>query len=406
MVRKTVKRRNEELAQEGKKLRHYGLKLRAKPTMKQLERFQQFAGAARFAYNFYLHEKKEVYQQTGETLRYGEFKKAFNGLKEHPVFSWLKEIDKFALECGLEQVDEAFERFFAGQNHYPTFKSKHCAKQSYSTKETNGNIALDVEKQRVKLPKIGWVKVALSKKQQRTFQTEGFNGKIKSATITMHTSGQVHISLNIEEIVSMEQELESSLVFEENVIGLDLGLTHFLIRSDGVKVDNPHYFKQSLTQLARLQRKLKHKKIGSANYKKQQRKIAKLYLKITNQRKDFLHQQSRQLVNENQVIVLEDLHVKGMLKNHKLARSISDVSWAMFKTFLCYKADWANKKIILIDRFYPSSKVCNTCREKNPFLSLSERTWICSNCGTACDRDVNAAKNIKEEGLRRLKEAL
>ena len=164
MAFNSVKRRNEQLAKENKKLRHYGMKLRAIPTPKQHKFILQSVGCARFTFNFYLNEKQEVYHETGETLSYSEFKRAFNGLKDHPEFKWLKIPDKFALECAMEQVDDAFDRFFKGQNNYPKYKSKHYSKQSYSTKETNGNIALDLEKEQVKLPKLGWIKVKFSKK--------------------------------------------------------------------------------------------------------------------------------------------------------------------------------------------------------------------------------------------------
>ena len=263
------------------------------------------------------------------------------------MFSWLKKADKFALESALEAVDDAFTRFFNGQNRFPRFKSKRKSEQGYTTKETNGNIKLDIENQTVQLPKLGKVKVHLSKKHRQIFQENGFNGKIKTATIKYHSSGQYYVSLKIEEIIPFHKEMDFSQTPQNQIIGLDLGLNHFYIDSNGKKVENPQFLKENLKKLAKLQRQLKNKKIGSSNYKKLQRKISKLHLHIANMRKDFLHKESRKLVNENQVIVLEDLNVKGMIKNKKLARSIADVSWSMFKTFLSYKADWANKKVIM-----------------------------------------------------------
>jgi putative transposase len=401
--RKTTKDRNEELAKEGLKLRHFGLKLQMNPTLKQKEQIHQTIGNARFTFNFYLAEKLEVYKLTKETLNYGEFKKSFNQLKDHPYFLWLKKSDKFALECAMEQVDDAFDRFFKGQTKFPKFKSKHKSEQAYSTKETNENIELDVEKQMVKLPKLGWVKVQLSKKHRKMFQSNGINAKIKSATIKYHSSGQYYVSLKCEEINLLEEFDWTSLSLDQ-IIGLDLGLLHFYIDSNGKKVKNPKFLKEKLKKLAKLQRQLKNKKIGSSNYKKLQQKISKLHLHIANMRKDFLHKESRILVDENQVIVLEDLNVKGMIKNKKLARSIADVSWSMFKTFVSYKSNWANKKVVFVDRFFASSKQCNGCHEKNTMLSLSDREWVCPNCGTRHDRDVNAAINIKNEGIRILKE--
>ena len=236
------------------------------------------------------------------------------------------------------------------------------------------------------------------------FQENGFNGKIKTATIKYHSSGQYYVSLKIEEMVPLHKEIDFSQTPQNQIIGLDLGLNHFYIDSTGKKVENPQFLKVNLKKLAKLQRQLKNKKIGSSNYKKLQRKVSKLHLHIANTRKDFLHKESRKLVNENQVIILEDLNVKGMIKNKKLARSIADVSWSMFKTFISYKADWANKKVVFIDRFFASSKQCSGCKEKNHMLSLSDREWVCPKCGTKHDRDLNAAKNIKEEGIRLLQE--
>jgi putative transposase len=401
--RKTTEQKNKELAQDGLKLRHYGLRLRLVPTDIQKSKIHSFCGSSRFTYNFYLGERMEVYKNTGETLNSGEFKKSFNVFKEHPMFNWLKEADKFALETAIEAVDDAFDRFFKGQNKFPKFKSKRKSEQKYTTKFTNNNIELDVEQQMVKVPKLGWVNVRFSKEHRKMFQDKGFNAKIKSATVKYHSSGQYYVSLKCEEIIKLENEINWSLVSLDQIIGLDLGLTFFYIDSNGNKVENTKFLKNCLKKLAKLQRQLKNKEISSSNYKKSQKKISKLHLHIANMRKDFLHKESRKLVNENQVIVLEDLNVKGMIKNKKLSRSIADVSWGMFKTFVSYKSEWDNKKVVIIDRFFPSSKECNGCHVKNTLLSLSDREWVCPKCGTVHDRDINAAKNIKEEGIRILK---
>ncbi|KZZ85340.1 RNA-guided endonuclease TnpB family protein [Bacillus sp. SJS] len=403
MVRKATKKKDEELAEQGLKLRHYGLRLRVRPNKEQEEKILRYFGCARFTRNFYLSERMEVYKQTGENLTGAEFKKSFIILKSHSEFGWLKEPDKFVLECAIEQVEDAFTRFFKGQNKFPKFKSKRQAQQSYTTKETNGNIKLNVEDHTIQLPKVGKVNVLLSKKHRKMFENEGFSGKIKQATVSYHSSGQYHVSLKIEEVVKREEPIELSYLREEDVMGVDLGLTHFLIDSNGVKIDNPKHLRQHLVKLAKLQRKLKKKKLHSCNYKKMQNRISKLHLHIANKRKDFLHKQSRKLVNENQVIVLEDLYVKGMIKNKKLSQSIADVSWSQFKTFVSYKADWANKRVVLVDRFFASSKLCNGCKKKQTLLSLSTRVWVCPECGQQHDRDMNAAQNIKEEGLRILR---
>ena len=400
--RKTVEERNKELEKEGKTLRFYGIKVRAITTPVQHKLIVKSIGCARFAYNAYLAAKQKTYKETNKAISYSTFKRGFVALKKNPAYAWLAEPDKFALECGMEQVDDAYDRFFKGQNGYPKFKSKHTSKQSYSTKETNGNLTIDFEKDCIKIPKLGWVNVRFSKGQLASFQENGFDGQVKAATLTVHGSKKVHISLRIEEIVSVKEKIDWTTIPNEEIIGCDLGLTHFLIDSNGRKIENPRHLKNSLSKLAKLQRRLKNKIKGSANYKKQQQKIAKLHLRITNTRKDFLHKESRKLVNENQVIVLEDLNVKSMIKNRRLARSISDVGWSTFVRFVTYKADWDHKKVVLIGRFFASSKKCNGCEKKNTLLSLSDRTWACSNCGKEHDRDLNAAKNIKEEGIRLL----
>lgn len=401
--RKTVKEKNKELAVEGKKLKLYGLKLRAFPTGYQESLMKQFAGANRFAYNFYLAERKEVYDNTGETLSGARFKQSFNVLKDHDLFKWMKDVDKFALETGIEQVEAAFKKFFEKQNGFPRFKSKHTSRQSYTTKLTNNNIQLDVEKRQVKLPKIGWVKVRFSLKQLRSIQTEVFERKIKSAAVSLQSNGIVHIALTMEETIDIPPVIDWKTIDESSVLGIDLGLSHFYIDSNGVKIENPRHLKKYITRLKKEQRKLSRMVKGSTNYRKQQKKLAKYHMRVANCRKDFLHQMSRKLINENQVIALENLNVKGMVKNKRLAQSILDVSWSTFVTFLTYKAEWANKKIVPVGRFFASSKTCNCCGEKETHLTLSERVWVCSNCGAELDRDHNAAINIKQEGLRILR---
>lgn len=401
---KTTEEKKKELAKKGLKLHHYGLRLRMIPTKNQKSKIHRFCGSSRFTYNFYLGERIEVYKNTGETLRGGEFKKSFTIFKNHPLFNWLKEADKFALETAIEAVEDAFDRFFKGQNGFPKYKSKRKSEHSYTTKFTNNNIEFNVEKQEVKLPKMGWIKVRLSKKHRQSFQDKGFHANIKSATVKYHSSGSYYVSLKCEETIPLQDKIDLSTISIDQMIGVDLGLMHFYIDSNGNKVENPKYLKEQLKKLTMLQRQLKNKTKGTSNYKKLQKKMSKWHLHIANKRKDFLHKESRKLVNENQVIVLEDLNVKGMIKNKKLARSIADVSWGMFITFIKYKADWDQKEIVVIDRFFPSSKECNGCHEKNPFLSLSDREWVCPKCGSVCDRDINAAKNIKEEGIRIVRE--
>lgn len=402
----SVEARNLELAKEGKVLKFSAIKLRLDGTEQQNNYFLQAIGCVRFTYNFYLGEKQQVYKETGETLKYTEFKKSFNKLKDHPVFSWLKTPDKFALENAMMDVDTAFKNFFEGKSGYPVFKKKHSSKQSYTTNMTNNNIKLNAKERWVQLPKAGKVRIKMDKKQRKHLLENGLSGCIKSATVSRHSSGSFYVSLKIEEIVAIHPALSINDVNNDEIVGGDLGLTHFLILSDGTKIENPRYYRANLVKLAKMQRRLSKMKRGSQNYKKQQQKIAKLHLHIKNLRFDFLHKISRKLVNENQVIILEDLNVKGMIRNPKLSKSIQDVGWGYFKQFVQYKANWEGKRVILIDRFFPSSKLCSGCKEKKTFLSLNEREWVCPSCGAKHDRDENAATNIKNEGIRLLQEEL
>ena len=263
-------------------------------------------------------------------------------------------------------------------------------------------MAINLDENKIKLPKLGWVKAAFSEKQIEAFKTKDDSFKIKGATITRHSNGQWFVTLKLEEIVNLVGKPDVSLISDDEIVGIDVGLTHFAILPDGTKIENPKYHQKSLKRLKSLQKRLSRMKKGSQNYIKQKMKLAKLHLHIKNMRHDFLHKISRKLINENQVIVLEDLNVKGMIKNKNLAKAIQDVGWGTFKTFLTYKSEWDNKHVVFVDRFFPSSKLCGGCREKNVLLSLSEREWICPNCGLRHDRDINAAENIKQEGLRRL----
>jgi putative transposase len=346
-------------------------------------------------YNFYLSERNEVYKNTGKTLTFTDFNNAINQLKKHPYFDWLKEVDKFSLSNAILNVDTAFKNFFEGNARFPRFKSKRKSKQSYTTNMTNANIKVDFDRKVIQLPKVGEVSFRCGKK------VKAIKGTIKSATITRHSSGLYTVSIVTEEQIQKEdvQIFDLSKVKTEDILALDMGLTHFAITSTGQKIDNPRYYQENLVKLASLQRKLKNKKKGSSNGNKLQAKISKLHLHIANMRKDFLHKVSFELVDKNHVIVIEDLHVKGMLRNRKLAKSIQDVGWGMFKTLLSYKCERKEKRLVLIDRFFPSTKQCNGCKEKNPLLSLSDRVWVCPSCGCEHDRDLNAAINILEEGM-------
>jgi putative transposase len=373
-------------------------KVRLYPSKDQINKINQFIGSSRFVYNYFLDYRIKAYKTENRSVYYQETSQQLTVLKQQSELSWLKEVDKFALQNSLKDLQTAFNNFFRehakgnSKQGYPTFKKKHGTKQSYQTNLTNKNIEVDFEHQRIKLPKLKWVSFSSSNKHK----TNPPDGKLMNVTISRTPSGKY--------MASMLFKVDTKEIKEpmNDAIGIDLGIKHFAILSDGTKVENPKYYRTAERRLRRLQRQLSRKTRGSQNYNKVKRKIACLHEYIANLRKDFLHKLSFQVVSENQVLCLEDLHVKGMVKNRKLAKSIHDCGWGMFKQFVTYKADWYGRQVVLIDRFYPSSKMCSHCQEVNPMLSLSERVWICPHCKTNHDRDENAASNVLDEGLRLL----
>ena len=305
-------------------------------------------------------------------------------------YEWLKEVDKFALSNSVYNMDSAYQKFFKEHTGYPKFKSKRNNKKSYSTNYTNNNIEVSFDTNRIKLPKLKWIKAVLHRK---------FTGKIKSATVSQTPSGKYFVSVLVE---------KESTPFPSTgaMVGIDLGIKDLLITSDGEKFDNIRTTQKYENKLAREQRKLSHKVKGSSNYNKQRIKVARIYERIRNTRLDNLHKISHKLISENQVIVSEDLSISNMLQNHNLARSISDCGWYELIRQLTYKASWNNRKYIKIDRFVPSSQMCSVCGYINSDTKdLSVREWICPECGTVHDRDINAAINILNEGLRMLEVA-
>lgn len=406
MARKTVKQRNEELKPFGKQLKHYGLVLCVLPTEKQVNLAQQTFGCSRLIYNKYLSERKEYYKENKKTLSISEYKKnTLNPLKKTEEFKFLSQVDKFALESSIENVEDAFDRFFKGQNDFPKFKTKRKAKKSYTTKFTNNNIR--IEDNFIQVPKLGKVEFVVPKTKKNNSKLDKIKSgeaRILNATIS-YQGGKYYISLCLEEIVDLVKSLDLENIDLSKVIGIDLGISDFAIINNGkttVKVYNPKYFAKSEKKLAKLQKTLSKKKLDSKNFNKAKIKVAKLQKKIANQREDFCHQLSRQLVNESQVIVVENLNIKGMVKNKNLSKAIQDSSWSKFLTFLKYKLEWEGKHYVEIDRWFASSKICSHCGEKRLMLSLNEREWTCSSCETHHDRDENASINIRQEGMRKL----
>ena len=360
-------------------------KYRIYPNKTQRELIQKTFGCCRFVYNYFLDKRKSEYEKDKIFLSYNDTSKLLTKLKQELV--WLKEPDKDSLQKSLKDLDVAYQKFFKEHTGYPKFKSKKNRYKSYRTSCTNNNISF--QSKHIKLPKLGLVKIR-DKQVPR--------GRILNATISQEPNGHYYCSLCCTD-VDFPQYQKTDLN-----IGIDLGLVDFAIMSDGTKIENPQFYEESEQKLAKLQRELSRKTIGGSNWNKARIKVANLQKHIANQRKDFLQKLTTQIVRKNDIICVEYLDVKAMKETNTSIRNkrVGDVSWSEFRRMLTYKSQWYGKTLSVVDRYCPSSQICHCCGfpgGKNP---EDVREWVCPECGAIHDRDINAAINILNEGLRLL----
>ena len=357
------------------------IKLRIYPNNQQdVILLEKHFGCRRWVYNYFLNLFNENYHQGKKKLSYVDASKVLTDLKKET--EWLKEVNSQTLQASIKDLDGAYDRFFRKLAKFPQFKSKRKSKSSFKVPQ---HFDIDWENNFITLPKF-----------RKPFKFRGeYKGeliKINSVTISKTPSGKYYASVQGEFNIQPKPQVE-------NCIGIDLGIKDLIITSNGDLFPNKRFLKNKLKKLKYLQKQHSKKKKETSTRERWRKRLAIQYEKVTNQRLDYLHQITSQIINENQVICIENLNVKGMIKNHKLAQAISDVSWGTLVSMLNYKCNWNFRELVVIDRFYPSSKTCSSCSHLMSEMPLSIREWTCPSCGAVHDRDINAANNILIQGL-------
>lgn len=355
-------------------------KYRMKPNEEQKVLLNKHFGVCRFLYNYFLNQKKTQYKETSKSDNYKKQAKSLTELKKQPEYIWLKEVNSQSQQAALKNLDAAYQRFFNHISDYPKFKKKKN-KNSFNIPQC----VTIIDEDKVCIPKF--------KEGIKFVNHKPFIGQIRNATISKDACGNYFVSF----LVCVHYE---SYEPTGKSVGVDLGIKDLAITSDGIKYENLKFFNKYKSKLAKAQRRLNKKQKGSNQYEKQKLVVAKIHRKISNSRKDNLHKITTDLVKNYDLIVVENLKVKNMLKNRKLARHISDCAWGTFISYLEYKARWNDKQVVKIGTFFPSSKTCSQCGRINKELELSDRKWVCKSCGCVHDRDLNASINILNEGIR------
>lgn len=372
------------------KILNKAYKFRLYPNQEQSTLISKTFGCVRFVYNKMLAERKDTYNKYKDNKTELKKQKLPTPAKYKDEFLWLKEVDSLALANAQLNLQSAYNKFFREHKGFPKFKSKKHPIQSYTTNNQGGNIRIKDNK--IKLPKIGWVRCKVHRQIAE-------NEIIKSCTISRTPTGKYYVSI----LVEYDKEIQPIQVDKNNILGLDMDMKNLYTDSQGIKAEYPRFYRKMLDKLVVEERKLSRCKLGSNNRNKQRIKVAKLHEKVANQRKDFLHKLSKQLADNHDAVVIEDLNMQGMSQTLNLGKSVADNGWGMFTTMLKYKLEWQGKQLVKVDKWFPSSQLCSDCGFQNPETKdLSVREWICPNCGEKHNRDHNAAINIKNEGIRML----